>query len=84
MLAAGCKWLWNSVPGLILLEVYSGEQQIKSYKKSINSYYSLITKANYTYWMCSESSFVEHVEVTLENKIMYDFILLITNNFLKN
>jgi len=71
LLAAGCKWLWNSVPGLILLEVYSGDQQIKSFKKRGNLNSSIITKINSTHWRCEDSSFVEHVEVTFENKITW-------------
>ncbi|XP_022164127.1 probable G-protein coupled receptor CG31760 isoform X2 [Myzus persicae] len=69
LLAAGCKWLWNSVPGMILLEVYSGDQQIKSFKKQGNLYSSIISKINSTHWRCEDSSFVEHVEITFENKI---------------
>ncbi|XP_025422700.1 probable G-protein coupled receptor CG31760 isoform X2 [Sipha flava] len=69
LLMAGCKWLWDSVPGLILLEVYSGDQPIKTYKKPGNVYSSVKTKTNSTHWRCDESSFVEHVEITFENKI---------------
>lgn len=71
LLVAGCEWLWNSVPGLILLDVYSGEQQIKSFKKPGNVYSSIKTKTNSTHWRCEESSFVEHVEVAFENKITW-------------
>ncbi|XP_060839071.1 probable G-protein coupled receptor CG31760 isoform X2 [Rhopalosiphum padi] len=69
LLIAGCKWLWNSVPGLILLEVYSGDQQIKSFKKRGNLYSSILTKVNSTHWRCDDNSFVEHVEVNFENEI---------------
>ncbi|KAE9536615.1 hypothetical protein AGLY_007017 [Aphis glycines] len=69
LLTAGCKWLWSSVPGLILLEVYLGDQLIKSFKKRGNLYSSIITKINSTQWRCDNSSFVEHVEVNFENKI---------------
>lgn len=71
LLAAGCKWLWSSVPGLMLLEVYSGDQQIKSFKKPGSQYSSIITKINSTRWKCDATSFVEHVEITFENKITW-------------
>lgn len=71
LLEAGCRWLWNSVTGLILVELYSGNQRIKSYKKPGNVYSSTVSKTNSTHWRCDKSSFVEHVEVTFDNKMTW-------------
>lgn len=69
LLKASCKWLWNSVPDLLLLEVYSGDQLIESFKRLKTFNFSITTKINNTGWRCDEGKFVEHVEITFENKI---------------
>lgn len=71
MLAAGCEWLFNSVPGLILLEVYTGDQKIMGYKKPENIYASVKNEINNTHYRCDGDIFVEHLEVSFKNRITW-------------
>ncbi|XP_050522426.1 probable G-protein coupled receptor CG31760 [Daktulosphaira vitifoliae] len=69
LLSAVCMWLWTTEPGLLSLQVYLGDQLIKTYKNRTNAYSSFLSDQNNTYWRCDDHIFVEHIEVLFENRI---------------